>query len=237
MEVFWTADTHFSHRGVIKHNSRPFSCVEEHDEILKSNWNSMVPKKDSLVIVIGDFAWKNHNRFISSLNGKKILIVGSHDRMPQDCLKNFTEVHRGSTFLNIHNQQFFASHCCHRVWEKSHYGVPHLYGHSHGRLLTYNMSGDVGVDSTQIDDNKYFPKPHEIVLKFIETRRQMLEEAGRIWTDEITGKKIYRQDDLSYFLKKFGMINDSYEESKYTKEINSEPGSQDSDWDEINNRE
>ena len=218
MNVYWVADTHFMHRNIMRHNNRPFSTIEEHDETLINNWNSIVPRKDSLVIIVGDFAWKNHNKFTSRLHGKKILIIGSHDKMPQDCLKNFTEVYKGCVMLNIHNQQFFISHCCHRVWEKSHYGVPHIFAHSHGRLLTYNMSVDCGVDSNQIDDNLYFPRTHDALLAAIEKRRQKLEEQGRIWIDEITGKKIYRQDDLSYFMKKFGLIDTSYEESKYTKE-------------------
>jgi calcineurin-like phosphoesterase family protein len=203
MDVFWTADCHFFHRNIIKHNNRPFNSIEEHDEILINNWNSLVPKHNSLVYILGDFAWKDHNKYIARLNGKKCICLGSHDHCSQDVLKNFTEVYFGNRMLNIHNKQFFVSHCCHRVWEKSHYGIPHLFGHSHGRLLTYNMSGDVGVDSDQIDTNKYFPRTHESVLKFIANREQQMEEMGRIKIDPDNGKKLFRQDDVSYFLKKF----------------------------------
>lgn len=38
---------------------------------------------------------------------------------------------------------------CHyalRVWDQSHYGAWHLYGHSHGNLPSQGLSFDVGID-------------------------------------------------------------------------------------------
>ena len=35
-----------------------------------------------------------------------------------------------------------------RVWDRSHYGSWHLFGHSHGALPGYGLSLDVGVDCT-----------------------------------------------------------------------------------------
>lgn len=220
MEVFWISDTHFGHANVIKHNSRPFSCIEEHDEILINNWNLIVPTHNSSVYILGDFAWKNHNKYLGRLHGRKYICLGSHDRMPQETLNNFTEVYQGSRMINIRNKRYFCSHCCHRVWEKSHYGVPHLYGHSHGRLLTYNMSGDVGVDSDQISKDKYFPKHIDVVDEFILQREQQMEQMGRIIIDQKNGKKIYRQDDVSFFLKKYNATDKCYEELKYDGENN-----------------
>lgn len=196
MNIFFTADLHLGHRNILKHTKRPFTSLEEHDETLISNWNSFVPKKNSLVYILGDFAWKDHNKYLSRLNGKKILVIGSHDKMSQNDLKNFTKVYFGSRMINVHNRQFFISHCCHRVWEKGHYGVPHLFGHSHGRLLTYNLSADVGVDSNQIDENRYFPKPFDSVLKFIENRTILMKEQGRIIIEN--EKELFLQDDVNF---------------------------------------
>jgi calcineurin-like phosphoesterase family protein len=33
-----------------------------------------------------------------------------------------------------------------RVWDQSHHGSWHLYGHSHGKLPDLGLSTDVGVD-------------------------------------------------------------------------------------------
>jgi hypothetical protein len=40
----------------------------------------------------------------------------------------------------------FLSHYSHRVWNGSHKGITHLYGHSHGLIDDFNKSMDVGVD-------------------------------------------------------------------------------------------
>jgi calcineurin-like phosphoesterase family protein len=44
-------------------------------------------------------------------------------------------------------QDIFLSHYAHRVWNRAHYGVIHLYGHSHSSLPDMNKSGDAGVDN------------------------------------------------------------------------------------------
>ena len=219
MDIFFTADMHLGHFNSIKHNNRPFSSLFEHDEILINNWNLIVPTHNSIVYILGDFAWRDHNKYLGRIHGKKVLIVGSHDRMPQETLNNFTEVYFGSRLINAHNKRYFCSHCCHRVWEKSHYGVPHLFGHSHGRLLTHNISGDVGVDSDQINKDKYFPKHIDVVDEFVLHREQQMEQMGRIIVDKNNGKKLYRQDDVSYFLKKYNATDKCYEEMKYGGEI------------------
>jgi calcineurin-like phosphoesterase family protein len=45
---------------------------------------------------------------------------------------------------------FFLSHYAHRVWNGSHKGVIHLYGHSHGSIPDYGKSMDVGVDTNNL---------------------------------------------------------------------------------------
>jgi calcineurin-like phosphoesterase family protein len=44
----------------------------------------------------------------------------------------------------------FLSHYAHRVWNGSHKGVIHLYGHSHGSIPDYGKSMDVGVDTNNL---------------------------------------------------------------------------------------
>ena len=199
MENFAVADPHFAHRGIIHHAKRPFSCIEEHDQALIDNWNAIVPR-NSLVRIIGDFAWKNHASYLQQLNGKKILVVGSHDRMPKEVLSLFKEVHVGGNILNFgNNLNFWCQHTCARVWEKGHYGVGQLYGHSHGRLKTFNMSIDVGVDADEAYE-KFFPKPIEHIMTAMSIREDAMMSAGRI--KFIDGKKIYFQDDVNWLLRK-----------------------------------
>ena len=160
----------------------------------------MVGRND-IVYVIGDFAWKNHNKFISVLKGRKILILGSHDKMGKDILRNFTEVHL-VRMVSIHGKPIWLQHCCPRVWERCHYGVPCFFGHSHGRLRTFNLSFDVGVDCWD-----YKPVHWEDMDALIKNRTAEMELAARIVEEE--GKELYRQDDVRWLMDKQGLSSSS----------------------------
>ena len=195
---FVVADTHFGHPNILKHTGRPFRCLDENDEALADNWNSIVPAR-GVVRILGDFAWRDHARYLQRLNGKKILVCGSHDRMSQDALSLFKEVHKGGAMLNFGNhRRFWCSHTCCRVWERGHYSVGHLFGHSHGRLETMNMSVDVGVDSGRVF-KKYFPIPIEEVVSWMAKREEQMMAEGRIVEER--GRRLYRQDDVSWLLR------------------------------------
>ncbi len=59
-------------------------------------------------------------------------------------------------------QKIFLNHYAQRVWDGSHKGTWHLYGHSHNELPPAGLSFDVGVD-TRPDFAPY--SIHEIALK------------------------------------------------------------------------
>lgn len=199
-KIFVTSDLHFSHEAVLKYNNRPWKNVLEMNDALIENWNRKVNKRDT-VIIVGDFAWERHGYFLNVLNGKKELVIGSHDKMPKKYLDSFSNVYMTKTF-DYKKRTFVAMHCCPRVWEKSHYGSICLFGHSHGRLNTYNLSFDVGVDVPQ---NRYSPINMDEILERVSVREAQMERAGRIKIEERerNGKKskfkIFYQDDLAYF--------------------------------------
>lgn len=78
--IFFISDTHFGHKNIIKHCSRPYETVEEMDEGLIEKWNRKVGKIDT-VYIIGDFVWNKSKvpYYAERLKGKKILIAGNHD--------------------------------------------------------------------------------------------------------------------------------------------------------------
>jgi len=141
---FFTADPHYGHEAIIKHNNRPFDTIEEHDETIISNYNSVVGKKD-LCYILGDFAWENHIKYLSRLNGKKILIMGNHDKMPQIAYKQFTEVALRKD-IKIDGIKITLDHYSGKTWNCSYHDSLQLYGHSHGRIKEDRLAFDVGVD-------------------------------------------------------------------------------------------
>ena len=46
--VYFTADMHFGHRGIIAMQNRPFESVEEMDRVLLQNYNAVVHRDDTV---------------------------------------------------------------------------------------------------------------------------------------------------------------------------------------------
>ena len=46
---FFIADTHFGHSEIMNYENRPFSSVEEMDNTIISNWNSVVSDNDKVL--------------------------------------------------------------------------------------------------------------------------------------------------------------------------------------------
>jgi calcineurin-like phosphoesterase family protein len=91
MKIFFTADTHFGHVNILKHEPRRkelFGTTECMDKALIERWNSVVGAND-VVYHLGDFAMKLSvtERILPSLNGQKYLVSGNHDKVFVDSHK------------------------------------------------------------------------------------------------------------------------------------------------------
>ena len=82
MKVFMISDTHFGDERILRYENRPFSSVEEMDKAISENWNQVVGEED-MVFHLGDVSSYDPERnkeILSSLHGKKILVMGNHDQ-------------------------------------------------------------------------------------------------------------------------------------------------------------
>lgn len=149
MTVFFTSDTHFGHANILKKSARGFfwPTVEEMDEGLIERWNRKVTPKDT-VYHLGDFSWrpKETTTLLERLNGKVHLITGNHDPQATRFSPGFESVHPLLTLKGLHPLPITLCHYGMRVWNQSHHGALHFYGHSHGSLPGTSQSCDVGVD-------------------------------------------------------------------------------------------
>jgi calcineurin-like phosphoesterase family protein len=190
--LFFTADLHFGHASIIRHTDRPQlrpgdldehggwvsldranERLEEMDAFLVKKWNSVVNKHDHVVIV-GDFAWKDHAKYFHRLCGKKTLIKGNHDKMSGSVLALFENVY---DLHKIHISEEYSAVCCHycmQRWPSSHHGVWHFYGHSHGRMeeVPGVLRCDVGVDVWD-----YAPVPAEVLIQ----KMRKMAEIAPLW--------------------------------------------------------
>lgn len=78
---YYISDLHISHKRSIEYDNRPFLSIEEMDNALVNNWNSVVSKTDT-VYVLGDFIWCKEQEWpliLEKLKGNIVLIKGNHD--------------------------------------------------------------------------------------------------------------------------------------------------------------
>ena len=150
MAVFFTADTHFGHANIIKHCGRPFADAAAMDAALVDNWNAAVGPKDT-VYHVGDFAYRAAGPagdYLDRLNGTIHLVRGNHDDgVLKECGDRFASVSDLSK-VRWEGARIILCHYALRVWDGSHKGAWHLYGHTHGDLPDdpASLSFDVGVD-------------------------------------------------------------------------------------------
>lgn len=127
--------------------------VQRMDETMIANHNAKVPK-NATVYFVGDVSFHNDVRhtvsILNRLNGIKHLITGNHDKgdlREESFRKCFASI-RDISEIKHEGQSIVLCHYAMRVWNKSHRGAWHLYGHSHGSLPDdpNSLSIDVGVD-------------------------------------------------------------------------------------------
>ncbi len=147
--IWFTSDTHFGHKNILQYCERPFDSIEEHDEALIQNWNDRVHKGD-VVYHLGDFALCSQDKareIAGRLNGNIYLLLGNHDKGIKGMEDMFVWVrHYHEVKTKGDYRKICLLHYAQRVWNGSHRGTYHLYGHSHGDLDDHGYSTDVGVD-------------------------------------------------------------------------------------------
>lgn len=157
--IYFTADTHFFHKNIIKHAERPFASVEEMNNTIITNINDVV-KSDDWLYHLGDFAFCNDWQSLYELRKRIkcaniVLITGNHDKIikkHKSLLLSgnwFNEIHYSYLERKFDDCEITMCHYAMKIWNKCHYGTFHLYGHSHGTLPDdpNSLSFDVGVDA------------------------------------------------------------------------------------------
>ena len=155
--LWFFGDPHFHHANIIKYSKRPFKHVTEMNDTIIQNINDVVTERD-LLYCLGDWCWAYDKRQLlriarelrDRIKCRDVrLIYGNHDR--EEIKSVFTtarDMERVKYNDNGEQQEIVLCHYAMRVWNKSHHGAWHLYGHSHGSLKDdpHSLSFDVGVD-------------------------------------------------------------------------------------------
>lgn len=164
-KLWLTADEHYGHRRILQYQNRPFSSVDEMNDHLVEQHNSVVGGED-VVIHVGDFSFgkaDDFSRVAGRLKGTHFFMDGSHDISMRDY---FSEEQgkipsSGKLFLlpklfefTFQKIKIVLCHYALESWWASYYAGSsvHFHGHSHGRFTHAKQAIDIGVDT-----NNYLP--------------------------------------------------------------------------------
>ena len=151
MTTFFIGDTHFGHQKILEFESksRGFTTIEEHDEYLIRQWNSVASKRD-IIFHLGDVIFSGSQTFKSTLgrlNGIKKLVAGNHDsKRIHQLAPYFTNIvgvgkfeGYSLTHIPIHPSQFYRF-------------KGNIHGHLHSDIITKKSLGGLYT----IPDKRYW---------------------------------------------------------------------------------
>lgn len=164
--IYFTADMHFGHSGVIQFCKRPFVSIEEMNATIIRRWNSRVKSEDT-IYVLGDMSFVRFSEAVpifAQLNGVKILVQGNHDKYSATQYQKlgFSAVVQEAKVI-VAGKALRLSHYPYRptFWERLRYafndlryldrrpvdtGEVLLHGHVHEKWKVRDRMINVGVD-------------------------------------------------------------------------------------------
>lgn len=195
MNVWLTSDTHYGHTNIVSGVSswddtsqcRKFKTVAEMNDTIVKTFHKHV-KHGDIVIHHGDWSFGgSHNiqEFFKKLPSVHFLLVlGNHDhnitKLPSSDMRDMFDLgvirsgHVRIQDMSLIKQpvDLFVSHYKHFVWEGSHKGYVHTYGHSHATAEHHviGKSMDVGIDNAFRLTGEYRPFNLNEVLELMSKR-------------------------------------------------------------------
>lgn len=172
--VYFTSDTHFFHKNIIKYCDRPFESVENMNDRIISQWNSIV-SPDDIVFHLGDVCFGGKQKWLDTIgkcNGTKFLIKGNHDMEspPEDI---FWDIFNQEMIIvedeEIGEQKVFMHHFPFLTWPEQAQGCWQLFGHIHSKNgeSVWKDSLKVGQYDVGMDNNDYKPVSFQEIKEII----------------------------------------------------------------------
>ena len=171
-DIWFISDTHFNHENLAirfkKEDgspARPFSSVEEMNELMIQNWNALVKEQDH-VWHLGDVIMgpkQECGKVLSRLKGKKRMLLGNHDQIKGSNLITY--------FQKVELWRLFKEHdfvCTHLPLRRDQFRKVNFNVHGH---IHHNKIDDPAYINVCVEHTKYAPV-HMDEIKAIIKRRQ-----------------------------------------------------------------
>lgn len=112
-EIFVTSDLHFGQDKPFLYRPRGFTSIQEHDEAIIENWNSVVSPEDH-VFILGDLMLGDNEHGMACmrrLNGSKSMVLGNHDTTNRKLLyAEIGEVLGYADIITVGKYRLYLSH-------------------------------------------------------------------------------------------------------------------------------
>lgn len=199
-QLFFTSDEHIDHQRIIELAGRPFVSLDEMKQTIITNHNKKVPNgRGYLTVHVGDWFWHSMTMeeaidYINQLHGRHAFLFGNHDEFIEKYRHHFATTldfivgenkAGGAKVFNCDKMSITVDHFAHRVWQGSHKGHGHVYGHSHNALPGLGRSFDIGVDG-----NNFTPWAIEEVVAKLRTLKphHTINNTGEGMTEDVVNE-------------------------------------------------
>lgn len=157
---FITSDEHHGHERILELANRPWKSTVENTQEIIDRHNSVVPNNKNIIVHhAGDLFWHTMSvgdamTILAKLHGTQGFSYGNHDeliensRLLRDMFAYVIGENKagGAKIIHHNKRSLTIDHFARRVWQSSHKGHWHVYGHSHSALPGLGKSFDIGVD-------------------------------------------------------------------------------------------
>lgn len=183
--IYFISDTHYSHKNIVgpsisswSSGYRDFDSMKDMNDCIVDAMNEAGP--NDIIYHNGDwsFGGKENIRILRDRIRCKniVLCLGNHDHHiakygNYEYKKLFSEIHT-KLERKIGDVFFTLNHYAQRVWNESHHGAYHLYGHSHGTLPDdpNALSLDVGFDTCLYGHKKYTMYHYDEIVEIMKQK-------------------------------------------------------------------
>ena len=166
--IYYTSDLHIGHENIIKLSNRRYKTVEEMNTDIIAKWNAKVKPNDD-VYILGDMFFKCQDiqqvkDILKSLNGKKHLIKGNHDKFSKQLnWRDYFESVDLYKEIDDNGRMVCLFHYPIEEWNGYYRNSYMLYGHVHENMddiKKHPRKFNVGVDL-----NDFEPKTLDELIK------------------------------------------------------------------------
>lgn len=180
--IYFTSDLHLGHNKDFCYAARGFNNIQEHDQTIIKNYNSIVNEEDE-VYILGDLMLgenrENSLALLSKLKGHKHLILGNHDTKKKvELYQEFCDIESFdyATMIKYKKYSIYLSHyptlCMNydqgvKVWN--------FHGHTHSKekFSEFGQCYNVALDA-----HNMFPVSIENIILDIRAHKE--ERANEI---------------------------------------------------------